>query len=175
MKCNEKPNKELAKRVRELRISKKLTQKELANKLNYSEKYISDWENCRRRITRINAELLSHIFNIDPNYLLDEKIEYKSDIDKFNVLLHEAKTESVIMASAIYFLAQLNGFNVTLSEFENHPNIENYFQARKEYMTFYKNQKKIFSLSDSEVIKIGNNLSEILMSTLKWNYCKDID
>lgn len=172
MKNDKKPNKELGNRVRELRNSKNLTQDALAKKLNYTTKYIGDLENARRRITPQAAELMANLFRIDANYLLDETVKYKSDIDKFNCLLGESEKENALIINTICSLAALNGYNVEIQDLQGNNgenNINDYFKRRKEFIAFYRNGKKEFSLSFDDANRFGNIISENFMSYIKWN------
>lgn len=173
MKKKKIPNKELGNRVRALRKDAKLTQEKLAEKLHFTEKYIGDLENGRRNITPQTAELMASLFRCDANYLLDENVEYKSDIDKFNTLLNETTQENYLMFNAICSLAVLNGYDVEIQDIKGNNKIGDVFLRMKEYMIFKKNGKKVFSLSLSKANQLGNNISEIFMSNINWYIKKE--
>ena len=114
MKNRQNPNKTLGNRVKVLREAAKLTQEQLAEQLHFSAKYIGDLENARRNITPQTAELMASLFRCDANYLLDETVEYKTAVDKFNAVLDETSHENYLMFNAICSLAALNGYTVEI-------------------------------------------------------------
>lgn len=57
-------------RLKQLRISHELTQKELADKLNVSQNAIYNWENGKREPDFETLEFIADIFNVDMDYLL---------------------------------------------------------------------------------------------------------
>ncbi len=169
MKNRQNPNKTLGNRVKALREAAKLTQEQLAEQLHFSAKYIGDLENARRNITPQTAELMANLFRCDANYLLDETVEYKTAVDKFNAVLDETSHENYLMFNAICSLAALNGYDVEIQDIHGSGKIEDVFSRMKEFMIFKRNGKKDFSLSLADANRFGNNLSEIFMSNIKWN------
>ena len=65
----------IAKNIAELRQSNNMTQLELAEKLNYSDKTISKWERAESIPDVIVLKQISDIFGISVDYLLTEHIE----------------------------------------------------------------------------------------------------
>lgn len=57
-------------KLKSARISKKLTQKELALKVGAKHNSISDWENNKNKPDPDTIELLCGVLDISPNYLL---------------------------------------------------------------------------------------------------------
>lgn len=57
-------------KIREARKSKKMTQKQLADKIGAAHNSISDWENDKNRPDPDTIELLCGVLEITPNYLL---------------------------------------------------------------------------------------------------------
>lgn len=57
-------------KIRESRITLKLTQKQLADKIGAKHNSISDWENDKNKPDPNTIELLCGVLNISPNYLL---------------------------------------------------------------------------------------------------------
>ena len=57
-------------RLKELRKEKKLTQKELADKINVSKITVLRWENGERQIKPDKAEKLADFFGVSVGYLL---------------------------------------------------------------------------------------------------------
>lgn len=173
MKSKQNPNKILGNRVKALREDANLTQEELAEKLHYCVGTIQAWENARRNITQQNAELMASLFRCDANYLLDETIEYKTAVDKFNSVLDETSHENYLMFNAICSLAALNGYDVEIQDIHGSGKIEDVFSRMKEFMIFKRNGKIEFSLSLEDANRFGNNLSEIFVSHIKWNIRKE--
>lgn len=57
-------------KIKEARKAKKLTQKQLANKIGAAHNSISDWENNKNKPDPDTIELLCGVLDISPNYLL---------------------------------------------------------------------------------------------------------
>lgn len=68
----------LGQKIKELRISKELTQKELASKLCKSESTVRMWELGNSEPDINTLKLLSNIFNVSVSYLIGETDEQKS-------------------------------------------------------------------------------------------------
>ena len=77
--------------IKELRISKKLSQNELAKKLNVSKRIIQDWENGRRNPNEYNYKKLSSFFNV-PIDLLKAQIVISNDKNKIKSVLKDNTT-----------------------------------------------------------------------------------
>lgn len=170
MKNRQTPNKILGNRVKALREEARLTQEQLAEQLHFSAKYIGDLENARRNITPQTAELMASLFRCDANYLLDETVEYKTAVDKFNAVLDEISQENNLMFNALCSLAVLNGYDVEIQDIRGGSGqIEDVFSRMKEFMIFKRNGRKEFSLSLEDANRFGNHLSENFMSMIKWN------
>lgn len=68
------------KRIKELRLSKRLTQKDISKKLEISQSLYSLYENSKREISIEILFKLSKIYNTSIDYILgitDEKLPYK--------------------------------------------------------------------------------------------------
>lgn len=61
-------------KLKSARISKKLTQKELALKVGAKHNSISDWENNKNKPDPDTIELLCGVLDISPNYLLGSSL-----------------------------------------------------------------------------------------------------
>ena len=77
--------------IKELRISKKLSQNELAKKLNVSKRIIQDWENNRRNPSEYNYKKLSSFFNV-PIDILKAQIIISDDKNKIKSVLKDNTT-----------------------------------------------------------------------------------
>lgn len=60
----------LAKRIKELRLERNLSQRALAQKLGVSKSIISYWESDKVAITDVNILKLSDFFDVSCDYLL---------------------------------------------------------------------------------------------------------
>ena len=76
-------NKQIGKRLKELRESKSLTRKELSAKLNVSEGCLEKWESGDREIGTENLYSIANLFNVDFNYLYGFESK-KDDKPQFN-------------------------------------------------------------------------------------------
>ena len=68
-------------KVKDLRIEHKLTQKEFANKLNVSESAVSMWERGERSITFEKSDDIARLFGVALTDILEEK---KSTQDEYS-------------------------------------------------------------------------------------------
>lgn len=59
-------------RLKELRIEKKMNQKELADKLGYKQNTISQWENDKRFMDTETLRTVANFFGVSTDYLLGE-------------------------------------------------------------------------------------------------------
>lgn len=173
MKNNEKPNKILALRVRDLRREAHLSQAQLAEKASYSAKYISDMEATRRRISRDAADCLAPILGVDSDYLYDASVKYKNREEKFKALSGHSKHMQKQMFDAICALASFNGYTVDVQDYRDGKgkDIKGMFSKMRNTLTFSRNGKIIFSLSLEDTFNLGHTLSEIFMSiiTMYWD------
>ena len=183
-----KGNKKLSEKLVKLRTDKNLSQEQLAELIEKnggkcsSANYISMMETAKRPISKNMAYCLARIFEIDAIYLLDENIDYKTASEKFRsdlqTAMNEIDQDAYYMYNAIGLLATLNGYTV---EIKGKSDIANDIRktvstgkgtiadAYKEYMIFYRNGKKEFSLSLADANRFGNIISENFMSYIKWN------
>lgn len=73
-------------KIRESRISLKLTQKQLADRIGAKHNSVSDWENDKNKPDPNTIELLCGVLNISPNYLLNSNSDdfslYEKEIIK---------------------------------------------------------------------------------------------
>ena len=178
----DKGNPVLSERLKTLRIERKLSQSQLASLIQdnggkcKNENYISMLETAKRAISKPMAYCLARIFDIDPAYLLDEATEYRTVIEKnrkeLQSTLDEASQESYLMFNAICSLAALNGYTIEMQDIHGGGQIEDVISKIQEYISFYRDGKKEFSLSLDDANRFGNMLSDIFMSHIKWNIQK---
>ncbi len=70
---------EFANRLKQIRVERKITQKELANYLNVSQNAVFNWENGKRQPTMTTISKIAEYFNVSPPYLMgwaDEDLAY---------------------------------------------------------------------------------------------------
>ena len=85
-------------RLKELRKEKRLTQKELADKINVSKITVLRWENGERQIKPEKAKKLADYFGVSVGYLLgydDNDFEKQIRIDTLNNLIYKMHTTYV--------------------------------------------------------------------------------
>ena len=71
---------DLPERIRQLRISATMTQKELADKLGVSQNAIYNWENGKREPNVETLEKIAKLFNITISQLLEQENNFPSTI-----------------------------------------------------------------------------------------------
>ena len=62
-------------RIKSARISKNLTQRQLADMINSKHNSVSDWENDKSKPDVDTLELICGVLEITPNYILDSQTE----------------------------------------------------------------------------------------------------
>lgn len=118
-------------RLKQLRKEKGLTQKEVAQRINFSVSTIKQYENGYRIPDEANLKILSDFYKVYPQYILGET-NYQNYWDKYNSEhqeeLQDYKDSSPII-DAIY----------TLAEKELHLDTSDPYEVRKldEYIKLY--------------------------------------
>ena len=110
-------------RIAELRNDKKITQAELADKLNYSDKTLSKWERAESIPDVITLKQMADLFGITIDTLINEDIDYvpktikkgKSKRTKFSV---------ISLSVGIVWLVACISFLILGLIKESHPNIK---------------------------------------------------
>ena len=74
-------------RLKELRLENKLTQKQLAEKMNVSQTAIALWERGKREPDFYTLELLSNFFHVDVDYLLGREKNSPKEIYVFSIAM----------------------------------------------------------------------------------------
>lgn len=77
--------------IKELRLSKNISQRDLAKELNVTTKIVQDWENNRRNPSEYNYKKLSSFFNV-PIDILKAQIVISNDKNKIKSVLKDNTT-----------------------------------------------------------------------------------
>lgn len=123
-----------AERLRELRNEKKMTMKDLADKLSLTEQAISMYERNERRPNFEKLEEIADFFNIDMNYLLGKSSIKNSYAHEFG----EITLDKIIRKIPLYDLISCGtgGFvDDNIIDYVSLP--ASMFSARKEYFAQY--------------------------------------
>ena len=90
-------------KIRELRLSKKLTQQQLADELHVTKQAISKWEKGKSIPDVTSIELLSSFFGVSADYLIRDGIE--ADTVETAVISHKRPSKlTVVLLSALAFM-----------------------------------------------------------------------
>ena len=119
-------------KIKELRISKNLTQQQLADKLHVTKQAISKWEKGKSIPDITSVELLSSFFGVSVDYLVNDGAEIKHETttaDRKNKLMVVLISALVVMFAAVVALSvtvgvlfnkdnktqtvEVNGFEIT--------------------------------------------------------------
>ena len=106
-------------KIRELRISKNLTQQQLADELHLTKQAISKWEKGKSIPDITSIELLSSFFGVSVDYLIND------DIEEVKTKMAGASSKrinklSVILISALVFMtAAVIALSITLGVLSN--------------------------------------------------------
>ena len=115
-------NQIFAENLIELRKSKKLTQLELSEKLNYSDRNISKWENGTSLPTCDTLKELASFFGVSMDYFFEKhnKVEMLSNEDdsrRLKLIIIGLAMLGALFASVVCFVAFPNFFNVSWLSF----------------------------------------------------------
>ena len=139
-------------RLKELRQEKKLSQKEIADLLEVSEKTISRWENGENAIKSDKAQQLADYFKVGVGYLLgddERRTTYlSSTIEKYSDTM-----ESPVDFAGYGLLALTRGEKVRDTVIENLREITDYYGHKRFSKEEFKNwnqEKKDFMLKEMQ-------------------------
>lgn len=107
-------------KIKEARKAKKLTQKQLADKIGAAHNSISDWENDKNKPDPDTIELLCGVLDMTPNYLLASTPDEFSPAEKAIIKKYRALDPSGQEAVS-YTLAHETSRVRQLSELRSHP------------------------------------------------------
>lgn len=115
-------NQIFAENLIKLRKSKKLTQLELSEKLNYSDRNISKWENGSSLPTCETLRELSVFFGVPMDYFFEQhnKVEILSNEDdsrRLKLIIIGLAMLGAIFVSVVFFIAFPKQFNVSWLSF----------------------------------------------------------
>ena len=100
----------IGERIKNLRKSKGYSQEELAKLINTTDKTISKWENNRLEPNITSLTLMSNIFNISIDYLVNGTNYKNSNYEYLNVFLKSAQE----------FIKNSNNYSMAYREIENY-------------------------------------------------------
>lgn len=75
---------DIGKKIKELRIEKNLTQKQLSEKLKIAQSSISEWEKGKYEPTATAIKQISIFFNVTSDFLLGLEDEYGNRTNTYN-------------------------------------------------------------------------------------------
>lgn len=93
----------IAKNICDLRSSKSMTQQNLAEVLNYSDKAVSKWERGESIPDVLVLKQIADFFEVSVDYLLSEEHEEKAPVSKN--LSRKRSVISALSASLVWFIA----------------------------------------------------------------------
>ena len=100
-------------RLKELRQEKKLSQKEIADLLEVSEKTISRWEKGENAIKSDKAQQLADIFGVSVGYLLGFN---NDDVTEYEIDFHNNVMERMNKEAFVRFLDYISLSDIVLSD-----------------------------------------------------------
>ena len=141
-------------KIRELRISKKLTQQELADELHVTKQAISKWEKGKSVPDIISVELLSSFFGVSADYLINDNIETAKTETTTVISSKRINNLSIVLISALALtFAVIIALSITLGVLLN----------KNKSDTVIVNGFEITYLSD-ETFHIDKNNKTILLN-----------
>lgn len=139
-------------RLKELRQEKKLSQKEIANLLEVSEKTISRWENGENAIKSDKAQQLADYFKVGVGYLLGDD-ERRTTYLSSTIEKYSDNMESPVDFAGYGLLALTRGEKVRDTVIENLREITDYYGHKRFSKEEFKNwnqEKKDFMLKEMQ-------------------------
>lgn len=95
-------------KIKELRISKNLTQQQLANELHVTKQAISKWEKGKSVPDITSIELIASFFGVSADYLINDSIEETdSETPTVNLPKRIGKLNIVLISISVLLLAAL--------------------------------------------------------------------
>ncbi|MGQ8924456.1 helix-turn-helix domain-containing protein [Streptococcus oralis] len=139
-------------RLKELRQEKKLSQKEIADLLEVSEKTISRWENGENAIKSDKAQQLADYFKVGVGYLLGDD-ERRTTYLSSTIEKYSDNMESPVDFAGYGLLALTRGEKVRDAVIENLREITDYYGHKRFSKEEFKNwnqEKKDFMLKEMQ-------------------------
>ena len=139
-------------RLKELRKEKKLSQKEIADLLEVSEKTISRWENGENAIKSDKAQQLADYFKVGVGYLLGDD-ERRTTYLSSTIEKYSDNMESPVDFAGYGLLALTRGEKVRDAVIENLREITDYYGHKRFSKEEFKNwnqEKKDFMLKEMQ-------------------------
>ena len=139
-------------RLKELRQEKKLSQKEIADLLEVSEKTISRWENGENAIKSDKAQQLADYFKVGVGYLLGDD-ERRTTYLSSTIEKYSDNMESPVDFAGYGLLALTRGEKVRDTVIENLREITDYYGHKRFSKEEFKNwnqEKKDFMLKEMQ-------------------------
>lgn len=139
-------------RLKELRQEKKLSQKEIANLLEVSEKTISRWEKSENAIKSDKAQKLADYFKVGVGYLLGDD-ERRTTYLSSTIEKYSDNMESPVDFAGYGLLALTRGEKVRDTVIENLREITDYYGHRRFAKEEFKNwsqEKKDFMIKEMQ-------------------------
>lgn len=140
-----------AERLRELRNEKKMTMKDLADKLSLTEQAISMYERNERRPNFEKLEEIADFFNIDMNYLLGKSIIKNSYAHEFGEITLDKLIRRVPLYDSIS--CGTGGFvDDNIIDYVSLP--AEMFSSKKEYFAQYANGDSMINanINDGDLV-----------------------
>ena len=108
------------KKIKELRISKNLTQQQLADQLHVTKQAISKWEKGKSVPDITSVELLSSFFGVSTDYLINDSVEVeKSKITAVISSKHINKLSVVLISALALMFVAVVALSITLGAILN--------------------------------------------------------
>ena len=139
-------------RLKELRQEKKLSQKEIADLLEVSEKTISRWENGENAIKSDKAQQLADYFKVGVGYLLGDD-ERRTTYLSSTIEKYSDNMESPVDFAGYGLLALTRGEKVRDTVIENLREITDYYGHKRFSKEEFKNwsqEKKDFMIKEMQ-------------------------
>lgn len=159
-------------KIKELRISKNLTQQQLADELHVTKQAISKWEKGKSIPDITSVELIASYFGVSVDYLINDSIELSnSETVKVIPSKHLSKLNITLISMLAVLLAAVIALSIVVGVLLNKVNAPDTVEVNGFEITYLSDETYYIS---EENRTINLYLSFIIQRTLLKNVCKQI-
>ena len=163
-------------KIRELRISKKLTQQELADELHITKQAISKWEKGKSVPDISSVERLSSFFGVSADYLINDSIETAKNETTTVILSKHLNKLNVILISALALMfAVVVALSITVGVLLNNNKLSDTVEVNGFEIT-YLSDETFYIDKNNKTIRLNFNIynsTDYTKKCMKKNFALD--
>lgn len=162
-------------KIKELRISKKLTQQQLANELHVTKQAISKWEKGKSVPDITSIELISSYFGVSTDYLINDSIETTKP-ETTVISSNRLKTLSIVYISLLVFMfAVVVAQSIAMGVLLNDNNSRNTVAVNGFEITYLSDETRYIDKNNKTILLKFNiyNSTDYTKKCMKNNFALD--